>query len=130
VYSKIQQQCLNELGIQAFELKPEFQSSASHELMSHNPDPQADVKSLSWQNTAKSFVDDLTILFSDITLSEQSATFMSGSSKIEWLQVENNQQPSIENNRLVTKTLSGLSVNDKRQVWQLLQTLYIEQNAL
>lgn len=172
MYSKIQQQCLNELGIQAFELKPEFssadtntanqdnisndspsfQSTASQaedlkQSVSLEQNPEKNVQTtqesnvqtkqvssvqdneprieipVSWQLTPSSLIDDLSGLLTGFSVSADRATFTSGNDKIEWQQLHSAILPSIKDQVITTKQLVNLSVQDKREIWQVLQPL-------
>ncbi|NVK56419.1 MAG: hypothetical protein HWE26_12430 [Alteromonadaceae bacterium] len=133
MYSKHQIECLDELGIQGFEPKPEFQSqtvSVEHTPEhSQIPDIENDPSNdLAWQTVAPSLLKDLKVLLPELELKETFATFVVNQQTMKWRQSSDISSPSFEQNCLSTGALVNLTVAEKREIWHLLQSVLGESN--
>ena len=132
MYSKIQQQCLNELGIIGYELKPEFIAVGSLSVVDKINTDEPDLtkeNALSWQQIPKTFADDLAIIFKDIQYSTSCANMVlkdkmdESEHSFQWKQLANIDAITLEQSNLCTPDITTLSAQQKREIWQLLQTL-------
>lgn len=105
MYSSIQQQCLEQLGIPLYQLKEGHAVAASEQP-----------SSLSWSVVADCFVKDVKSLFPNAVLSEHGLAL---SDNFVWLLNETNDI-KLSEQTLLTPLPSLLSVEQKKALWLIL----------
>jgi len=129
VYSNIQKQCLQTLGITAYELKTSEPSSAALKDQAADDADQAKSRpSLSallkaqpkeqplfdWQDSPKAFLDDLMLMTKNAEIVGNKIQFENGSA---WNVDLVAKSAYVETNDLVSPEPAKLSVTDKKLVW-------------
>ncbi len=133
MYSNIQKQCLQTLGITAYELKTSEPSSAALKdqaaddanqaksrpslsaLLKAQPKEQPKEQPLfDWQDSPKAFLDDLMLVNKNAEIVGNKIQFENGSA---WNVDLVAKSAYVENNDLVSPEPAKLSVTDKKLVW-------------
>lgn len=110
MYSALQQQCLQQLGICLYQLKPEMEKT--YEMAS------VDLE-LEWEKVAKQTLIDLQVLFPELQVSGAQLRL---NPNLTW-QLSEQEQIKLVRTSLQTQTPNLLSAAEKKQIWQQLAQL-------
>ncbi len=110
MYSALQQQCLQQLGICLYQLKPEMEKSS--EVTS------AELE-LGWEKVAKQTLIDLQVMFPDLQVSGAQLRL---NPNFTWI-LSGQEQIKLGSTGFQTQRPDLLSASEKKQIWQQLAQL-------
>lgn len=120
MYSKLQQQCLQEIGIQGYELNEQY--TDINEVTAEEPALPEDSTSefLNWQQAPEKLINDLKKIFPQLHIKGINLHL---TEQLTWLSSQRETEVRLENGQLITPSFLDLQQATKVEIWRLIKPL-------